>query len=121
IVGMGPGDLRFQRDARSQSIGTVEGDAPQLLAIRLGAWQRAAQDRRGALGVAAVDALETEGPGVDRVAGAAAEHPAVVAWGGRRCRIAGLGVVFIVGARHADFELAEAQLQAALVPGRPLV
>ena len=37
IVGMGAGDLRFQRDTRSQSIGTVEGDAPQLLAIRLGA------------------------------------------------------------------------------------
>ena len=79
VIGIGIGQLAFQRDARPESVGGVERNTPQLLVIGVDAGRRGTKDRRRALLVAAILTLETEGPGVDGVAGTTADHPAIVA------------------------------------------
>src|SRR5262249_8382675 len=67
---------------------------------------------------AGIDALQTERPGIDRVAGARDDRPAVVAGGRRRRGVTGMGVVLVVGARRTDREVTEAHLDTGLIPGR---
>src|SRR5215472_13202785 len=66
----------------------------------------------------AVQALEAEGPGVDRIVAAHRHHISVAL---RSCgggRIAGMDVVLVVGTGEPHREVAEVSLEATLAPGR---
>src|SRR5258708_35248275 len=75
VVRIGIGDLAFQRDSRPESVGRVDRHAPHLLVVGADAGRRGAEDRRSALLPAGIDALNTEGPGVDGVAAAPGHEP----------------------------------------------
>src|SRR5215469_83536 len=114
VVRSGVGHLALERDPRPQSICAIERGTPKYLVVRMEAGREGNTVQRALL-VFGVEALQTKGPGVDRVGGTAGHHPAVIVGGRIGCRrIVGMEVVMHVGARHTDRPVAEANLE-----GRP--